>query len=62
MLDRKATTARIRTLEGEVGTKRSRVNNLVEILAGMEHEDAGVVKAAMHSLRRLFTGEVALLD
>eukprot|EP01052_Picozoa_sp_SAG31_P052188 SAG31_NODE_12766_length_918_cov_1.426129_1_plen_214_part_00 len=55
--------ASIRTLEQEVSGSKEKVNNLVALLRFLAgEEDARVAKAAMHALRRLFTGNCASLS
>ena len=55
--------AAIRALEDEIQSQGSaKGNNLVDLLGSMRDEDDAVAKAALHALRRLFTGGCACLQ
>ena len=62
-LAKKPQVERIRELETELQSQGSaKVNNLVTLLESMRADDPAVAKAALHSLRRLFTGSCSALE
>jgi U3 small nucleolar RNA-associated protein 19 len=61
--EKKPRLEKIRGLESELLAQgSSKANNLVELLESLRSEDTVVAKAALHSLRRLFTCGCAALD